>query len=132
MDAQQYLLDTCILIDMFKGRFRLQEKTKSVGIDSCCTASICVAEMYVGYYKLNDEGILHQIDWAKRLLTIHPVDDSLRTYAYLRALLEKKGTRLEDLDLFVAAVALDHDLTLVTHNTRHFDRIPGLRLEDWR
>jgi tRNA(fMet)-specific endonuclease VapC len=49
----------------------------------------------------------------------------------MRALLEQKGMRIEDTDLFIAAVALDHDLTLVTHNTRHFGRIPGLRIENW-
>ena len=35
------------------------------------------------------------------------------------------------MDLFIAATALEHDYTLVTHNTRHFSRIPGLKLEDW-
>jgi tRNA(fMet)-specific endonuclease VapC len=34
-------------------------------------------------------------------------------------------------DLLIAAVALTHDLTLVTHNTQHFQNIPNLRLEDW-
>jgi tRNA(fMet)-specific endonuclease VapC len=35
------------------------------------------------------------------------------------------------MDLLIAAVALARDLTLVTHNTRHFQEVPDLRLEDW-
>lgn len=72
-----------------------------------------------------------QIEWLESKLTALQLSGSLRTYAQMRALLEQNGMRIEDTDLFIAAVALDHDLTLVTHNTRHFARIPGLRIEDW-
>ena len=41
------------------------------------------------------------------------------------------GAVLDKMDLFIAATALANDCTLVTHNTRYFARIPGLRLEDW-
>ena len=42
------------------------------------------------------------------------------------------GRPREDVDLIIAATALIHDLTLVTANTKHFDWITGLRLENWR
>ena len=42
-----------------------------------------------------------------------------------------KGVTVPTADLMIAAVALAHDLTLVTHNTADFQAIPGLRLEDW-
>ena len=38
---------------------------------------------------------------------------------------------MASIDLMIASTALVHDLTLVTHNTSHFARIPGLRLADW-
>jgi len=38
---------------------------------------------------------------------------------------------IEDADILMAAIALVNDLTLVTNNTSHFSRIPGLQLEDW-
>ena len=41
------------------------------------------------------------------------------------------GLTVNPVDLMIASVALVHDLTLVTHNTRDFHNIPGLRLEDW-
>ena len=42
-----------------------------------------------------------------------------------------QGITVDPVDLMIASVALVHDLTLVTHNMRDFERIPGLRLDDW-
>lgn len=52
-------------------------------------------------------------------------------YGGLRARLEKKGERLGEADLMIAAIALHHGLTLVSGNTRHFSRVPGLALVNW-
>jgi tRNA(fMet)-specific endonuclease VapC len=41
------------------------------------------------------------------------------------------GIVVPQVDLLLAATAIAHNLTLVTHNTRDFEKIPGLRLEDW-
>jgi len=61
-----------------------------------------------------------------------PFDDqSARRCARLRHELEQAGTRIGPHDLQIAAIALQHDLTLVTHNTREFSRVAGLKLEDW-
>ena len=49
----------------------------------------------------------------------------------LRAELASKGTPIGSYDLLIAATALAHDLTLVTHNVREFERVPDLKLEDW-
>ncbi len=54
-----------------------------------------------------------------------------RAFGELRADLERKGTTIGAYDLQIAAIALTHDLTLVTHNTREFGRVPNLTLEDW-
>ena len=45
--------------------------------------------------------------------------------------LRRQGIVIPALDLLIAAVALLYDLTLVTNNTKDFQNIPGLRLEDW-
>jgi tRNA(fMet)-specific endonuclease VapC len=52
-------------------------------------------------------------------------------YARARALLEAAGTPIGTMDLLIAAIALANNLVVVTHNTRDFSRVPGLRLEDW-
>jgi tRNA(fMet)-specific endonuclease VapC len=51
--------------------------------------------------------------------------------AEIRRVLERKGETIGPHDLQIAAVALRRDLTLVTHNTREFLRVPALRLEEW-
>jgi predicted nucleic acid-binding protein len=45
-------------------------------------------------------------------------------FAQLRALLRKQGNSIQDVDLLIAATALTHDLTLLTRNIKHFERIP--------
>lgn len=56
---------------------------------------------------------------------------SAQVFGQIRADLQSKGTPIGPYDLQIAAIALANDLTLVTHNTREFSRIEGLRLEDW-
>lgn len=61
-----------------------------------------------------------------------PFDDlAAEHFGILRADLERSGTPIGAYDLMIAATALAHDLVLVSHNTREFARVPGLRLEDW-
>jgi tRNA(fMet)-specific endonuclease VapC len=61
-----------------------------------------------------------------------PFDDfAATTFGTIRAQLEIKGTPIGAYDSQIAAIALVNDLTLVTHNTREFERVEGLQLEDW-
>lgn len=54
-----------------------------------------------------------------------------REFGRLRGLLMDRGVGVNPVDLMIAAVARTHDLILVTHNRRHFDSVPDLRVEDW-
>lgn len=54
-----------------------------------------------------------------------------RHFGTVRASLSRQGQMIGPYDLQIAAIALANDLTLVTHNTREFARVPDLRLEDW-
>lgn len=55
----------------------------------------------------------------------------LKKYGEIRWLLESKGIKIGDMDTFIAATALEEDLILVTGNIKHFDRVPGLKVENW-
>jgi len=55
----------------------------------------------------------------------------IEEFGRLRALLRRQNQLIGDMDLAIAATALTHSLTLLTHNARHFQRIPGLQLDDW-
>jgi len=52
-------------------------------------------------------------------------------YGELRATLEREGQRLDEPDLRIAAIVRSRDLTLVTGNVRHFERVPELTVENW-
>jgi tRNA(fMet)-specific endonuclease VapC len=65
-------------------------------------------------------------------VSIVPYDEACALrFGQLRGTLLKQGVGVSPIDLMIAAVALVHHLTLVTHNTADFQHIPGLRLEDW-
>ena len=127
----RYLLDTNVLIDMFKGSHRVQERIFRAEFHNCCVSEITLAELYVGAFKGGRPKQLEEIGFVVRRFHILPVTPALQTYARLRVLLEEKGTPLDDFDLLIAATALQEGLTLVTANNRHLDRIEGLRLENW-
>lgn len=63
-------------------------------------------------------------------LAFDPVE-CVHHYGRIRAALEKQGNSIGPLDLLIAAHALSVNATLVTHNTREFRRVPGLKVEDW-
>jgi tRNA(fMet)-specific endonuclease VapC len=86
--------------------------------------------------------------WAKRaaappkrieaildlLMAVQPLDvdrDVARTAGELRATLLDRGQPMASMDLHIAATAIVHGLTLVTHNVRHFASVPNMPLEDW-
>lgn len=52
-------------------------------------------------------------------------------FGKIQGTLQSTGIRFNPFDLLIGATAVAHNLTLVTHNTKHFQHIPGLRLEDW-
>lgn len=71
-------------------------------------------------------------DVIERAQVILPFDsDAAEVYGPLRARLETEGHPLAEPDLRIACIALSHDLTLVTGNVRHFERVPDLRVENW-
>ena len=59
------------------------------------------------------------------------VNDWARDYAEIRHALTSKGIIIGDMDILIAVTARHHGLTLVTHNTKHFSKIPGIKCVDW-
>lgn len=62
-------------------------------------------------------------------ISVLPIDKRIVTqYITIKLALEEKGVKLQDFDLLIAATAIEHDLTLVTGNKKHFNRIKNLRM----
>ena len=58
-------------------------------------------------------------------------EDAAAEYGRMKALLEQKGTRIDDMDLVIASIALTLGARIATCNRRHSSRIEGLELDDW-
>jgi len=56
---------------------------------------------------------------------------SVQIFGEAKALLERQAQRLADADLFIGAIAVVQQATVVTGNRRHYERIPGVTVENW-
>lgn len=64
-------------------------------------------------------------------VNVIPISPSLDLFAAEKARLQLEGRPVDNFDLLIGATAVFHELTLVTGNIRHFDRLQGIKLEDW-
>ena len=76
-----------------------------------------------------DRAALHA--FLAGMTVVSPSPLAVEEFGRIRALLRQQNQLIGDLDTGIAAIALAERFTLVTHNTQHFNRIPGLKLEDW-
>lgn len=97
------------------------------------TTSITLGELLYGVAKRGSPALAERVrDLIASAGTVLPFDDAAaEQYGALRAGLEQDGRRLAEPDLRIASISLSRSLTLVTANTRHFARVPRLRVENW-
>jgi tRNA(fMet)-specific endonuclease VapC len=110
-----------------------KQRLREQPIDSIWLCDVAKAELYFGAYKSQRrEANLRLLDRLSREFPSLPFDgDAARHFGQIRAGLQRLGQPIGPYDLQIAAIALAHSLTLVTHNTREFSRIEGLTLIDW-
>ena len=132
-----YLLDTDILSNLTKRTpsTALVAKLASVPREAQFTSSITLGEMVYGAYRMPAYTSLFLERLDRVLLPNLPVLPfdvaAARRYGEVRAELERRGTPLGEADLRIGAIALSRGLAVVTGNVRHFQRIPGLSVENW-
>ncbi len=129
-----YLLDSNICIYYLNGKSpHLRRQFESKSDDAIRLCSIVRAELLVGVLKHAEpfKQIAKITPFLQRFSSL-PFDDSAaQLYASLRSHLEKTGQAIGPLDMLIAAIALTHNVTLVTHNIKEFKRVKGLVTEDW-
>ena len=78
------------------------------------------------------EALTNRVEQLLASLAVLPLDEPAdQHYADIRVALESAGTPIGNHDLFIAAHARSRGMTLVTHNMREFEPVPGLQVEDW-
>ena len=129
-----YLFDTNICIYSMKGRHpELTERIFSTDPGDICISSITVFELEYGCAKSSyPEQTRNKTNIFLATFTILPFESKDAIAAgEIRAHLSRSGLNIGAYDLLIAAQGLTRGLTVVTHNTREFGRVPGLNLEDW-
>ena len=129
-----YLLDTNFCIELLNHKeSSAARKLASVSPQDARLCSVVKAELYHGAYKSGRESNLKLITSFFSLFESLPFDDhSAETYGRLRTTLEKSGNLIGPNDLLIASIALANSVTLITHDTSEFSRVPNLALEDWQ
>ena len=129
------LLDTGLLIGLLRNNEEAVNKISSLlGRHIILfTTSINAAELYFGAYL--SEKAQDNIETVERLFkTINIIPFELihgQIYGEIRSELQKKGEIINELDVFIASIALEKDLPIITRNTKHFERIIKLKVESW-
>lgn len=96
--------------------------------------TVVLGELYAwAHHRKNPTSLVNRIesDLLPDVVVLDYDTICAREFGRLRGMLLQQGLPVSRLDLLIAAVALVHDLTLVTNNTQDFQHVPGLRLEDW-
>ncbi len=126
----KYLLDTCICIALIKEKPNVVAHIREVGIDECKISDVTIAELFFGAFKSGRKKHFDDVIDIVNLFEQYPIR-SLKKYGEIRWILEKKGKPIGDMDMLIAATALEENLIVVTGNVDHFSRIPGLKIENW-
>jgi predicted nucleic acid-binding protein len=125
-----YLADTDWMVEYLKGRNPSVQLLDSLAQVGLAISIITYGEIYEGiYYGKDQERHMKGFRGFLQVVDVLPLNQPImEEFARIRGELRAQGQLIGDLDLLIAATALHHDLTLVTHNIRHFNRIPNLKL----
>ncbi len=126
------LCDSDWMIDLLGGRDAALRLVGPMLEDGIALSIISVGEVYEGILNGNDaEWNEQRFGELLEQVTVIGLDlPAMRIYGSVRGQLRRTGHLIGENDLLIAATALRHDLTLVTRNRRHFDRVAGLRIHD--
>ncbi len=128
-----FVLDTNTLVYFFKRQGRVKQPLEAVPAGEICIPTVVLYELKVGLAKsVSPERRTRQIEQILKRAHIAVFDEEAAAAAALiRADLERKGTPIGKIDTLIAGTAVSMNATLVTHNTREFCRVAGLKLVDW-
>ncbi len=127
-----HLLDTNICVAHFRRPAGLAHRFVQYG-GGILIPTVVLGELYTGAYHVdNPDPLLRKIADLLNDVEVLPYDEECaERFGRERGSLMRQGISVPTPDLMIAAVALVHDLTLVTHNTADFRNVPNLRLADW-
>ena len=130
----KYLLDTNVCINYLNNAESLvRTRMQMLKPSEILLCSVVQSELYYGVMKsaTPSKNLVRLTPFLNQFVSLPFDDKAARRFGSIRADLAKAGTPIGPYDLQIASIALANRLILVTHNTREFSRIAGLKLEDW-
>jgi len=129
----KFLLDADTCVFWLRGRESVHDHMANVGPQETAISVVTLAELRYGaacsaYPEANNRAI---DDFISEITVVGIESEIARAFGTIKAYLRRQGMLIEDLDLLVAATALTLGMTLITNNTDHFSRVPGLLLDNW-
>ena len=133
MAEPTWMLDTHVLSELIRNpQDTLRQKVAGASPDTLCTSIVVACELRFGALRKGSDTLTRRVEQLLEALPVLPFDEPAdRHYADIRASLERAGTPIGSHDLLIGAHARSLGLTVVTRNVREFERIPGLKVEDW-
>jgi tRNA(fMet)-specific endonuclease VapC len=124
------LLDTNIVIALFAGEAAVEKRLSQT--DAVFLPSIVLGELYFGARKSGkvEVNLTRIEDFAISNSVLTCDSETAKVYGLIKSILQAKGRPIPENDIWIAAVAQQHRLTLVTRDT-HFDQIDDLNIETW-
>jgi tRNA(fMet)-specific endonuclease VapC len=110
----------------------VRKKTAEHSKDEFCISAVTYAELMFGLKRNYSKQLdlwLHEVLGKFRIIAFDDV--SAAAYGDIRAMAEKSGQPLDNIDMLIASSAIRAGAVLVSHNTKHFSKIKGLKTEDW-
>jgi len=130
----KYLLDTNILIFLMKkGNKKLLSKIESQSFDALAISSITLAELEFGAANSSKPEVNRSV-FLGVLSAINVVnfdDNCAYEYGLIRHKLKIKGSPIGPMDMLIAATAIANDLIMITNNVKEFEKVEGLKIQDW-
>jgi len=126
----RFLLDTNIVIALFAGEADIQEYLEQA--EEVSVPCIVLGELYFGARKSGRarENLARIDEFALSASVLGCDTDTAREYGAIKDMLRVKGRPIPENDIWIAAIAVQYGLILVTRDT-HFDEIDGLKVEIW-
>ncbi len=127
---KRYFVETSVIVKFLRNKGDAVEVLGNLK-GELSSSFVCLAELYEGIYRVRDKGRAEKAvsNFFTGLSEVYGLDKEVaENFGRIRAELKRKGKVIEDMDIFLAATCLAHNLTLVTYNTKHFERVKDLKV----
>lgn len=127
---KKYFLETSVIVNFLRDKYDAVNVVENLE-GELVSSYVCLAELYEGIFRVKNKSRAEKavLNFFTGLSEVHGLDQEIaKTFGQIRAELKRKGKVIEDLDIFLAATCLAYNLTLVTYNPRHFERVGELKV----